>query len=112
MKVSYLMEESVTVRNEKGSSRKTDPNCKTWIKHWENYSGKKANSCSIKGCKETDDLVGAHVLRPYAKNEDYKKHPYIIPMCDTHNGKSHEEEQTTKPNTTFVWANVSETCGE
>ena len=25
--------------------------------------------------------VGAHITRPNAKNEDYKTHSYIVPMC-------------------------------
>ncbi|WP_152494841.1 hypothetical protein [Dickeya zeae] len=112
MKESYTMKNSVTVRNEKGSSTKTDPNCDTWIQHWEKYSGKKASCCAIEGCDATTKLVGAHTLRPYAKNEDYKNHPHIIPMCSSHNGKSHEDDQKTKPDTTFVWANTSKTCGK
>ena len=31
-------------------------------------------------------------------------------MCDEHNGK-HGETFTSKQNCTFVWANVSQTCG-
>ncbi|WP_421186998.1 hypothetical protein [Aeromonas enteropelogenes] len=112
MKKAYIIESSVTVRNEKGSSRKTDPNCKTWIKHWEKYSNKKATFCAIQNCTETKNIVGAHILRPYAQNEDYKTHPYIIPMCGSHNGKSEQEDMKTKNNTIFVWANINKTCGE
>lgn len=55
--------------------------------------------------------VGAHITRPNAKNEDYKTHSYIVPMCVEHNGK-HEEEFKSRENYTFVWANVSQTCGK
>lgn len=112
MKESYTVSSSVRVRNEKGSSVKTDPNCKTWIAHWEKHSGSVSTICSIEGCEETTKLVGAHVLRPYATNENYKTHPYIIPMCASHNGKAETEDLVTKPDTIFVWANVSNTCGK
>jgi hypothetical protein len=54
--------------------------------------------------------VGSHTLRPLAKNDNYKTHVYIIPMCSKHNGK-HGKQLKVKQNTTFVYANVSKTCG-
>lgn len=111
MKTVYTTPEEVVVKNCTGSSKKssTCPNCGNWITHWETLSFKIAGTCSIKDCKEkaTD---GAHVLRPNAKCEDYKTHPYILPMCHSHNLST--ETLKVKSGSTFVWANVQETCGK
>jgi hypothetical protein len=107
----YKVNESVTVTNANGTADRTCSNCGTWLAHWENYSTYSAHKCSILNCNN-DAEVGAHVLRPYANNQDYKKRPYIIPMCKTHNGKSSEEEMKTKEGIEFVWANVEKTCGK
>ena len=94
-----------------GQQTKKCSNCGTWLTHWEKYSTYSADKCSILNCKN-DAEVGAHVLRPYAKTENYKNRPYIIPMCKTHNGKSSEDEMKTKVGVEFVWANVEQTCGK
>ena len=110
MKMVYTVESNVTVKNENGTSKRSSCSCGGWLKHWEKLSGKTAGKCMIKNCNN-DAVDGAHITRPKAENEDYKTHSYIIPMCKEHNlqvGK----ELSTKENTTFVWANVSETCGK
>ena len=108
MKTTYTAKKSVKIKNANGTAgRKCS--CGSWLKHWEKFSNKKANKCAVSGCNETA-TDGAHVTRPSAENEDYKTHPYIVPMCSPHNGK-HGETLTSKENTTFVWANAKETCG-
>ncbi|WP_157379380.1 hypothetical protein [Burkholderia ubonensis] len=107
----YKTTESVTVTNANGTSEKRCSNCGTWLDHWEKYSTYSADTCSIINC-ENDAEVGAHVVRPYAKKEEYKTRPYIIPMCKAHNGKNSENEMKTKENIEFVWANVKETCNK
>ena len=111
MKKTYTMRESVRIKNVAGSSKRSSSctNCGAWISHWEQLSGQVAGSCVVAGCNESAK-VGAHITRPRAENEDYKTHPYIVPMCVSHNGE-HEGEFDTKPNVTFVWANSEETCG-
>lgn len=117
MNIKYSVNEEVTVKNVNGSGSKSPkcPNCGNWIDHWKNISGEKGETCSIVGCTEkvTDiqRMHGAHTLRPYAKNDDYKNHQYIIPMCPSHNGKRNEEMKV-KANITFVRANVAESCGK
>jgi len=111
MKVMYKSSKSATVTNANGTAEKKCPNCGTWLDHWKLFSKEIAGVCSILNCKN-DAEVGAHVLRPLANPEEYKTHPYIIPMCKEHNGKSSTDQMKTKENTTFVWANVKETCGE
>ena len=53
----------------------------------------------------------AHITRPNAKYDKYKTASYIVPMCPSCNGQN-GQTFTAKNNTTFVWANVSKTCGQ
>ena len=108
MKKMYQSTDAVKIKNANGTADRTCK-CGSWIAHWENFSQKTSKKCSVTGCSN-DATLGAHTTRPLAKNNDYKTHHYIIPMCSTHNGK-HGEEFLTKVNLTFVWANVKETCG-
>jgi hypothetical protein len=110
MNIVYTTVDEVAVKNENGTSNRKDPNCGSWISHWEKISKLQKSFCRISGCNNlaTD---GAHITRPYAKIDDYKTHSYILPMCPEHNGK-HGEILLAKPGSTFVWANISETCGK
>lgn len=108
MKKVYSVEGQVEIKNANGTAGR-DCGCGTWIKHWSNYSKKKPAKCSVEGCNNNGS-DGAHITRPNANNEKYKTHPYIVPMCSSHNGK-HGQKFTSKTNITFVWANVAETCG-
>ncbi|WP_277058897.1 hypothetical protein [Trichlorobacter lovleyi] len=110
MKAVYKVDKPVLLQNEKGTAARPNCTCGTWIDHWENLSGLKAGHCSVAGC-EKEGTVGAHITRPNAKNEAYKTHSYIVPMCKDHNGK-HGEKLTSKSGVTFVWANIKETCGK
>lgn len=100
----------VIIKNEVGTSKRPICTCGSWIDHWKKFSNKPAGKCAVNGCSN-DATVGAHITRPNAKNEDYKTHSYIVPMCSEHNGK-HGEKFTSRKNCTFVWANVSQTCGK
>ncbi len=108
MNIFYSVTGSVKIKNANGTSDR-ECECGSWIEHWENFSKKPASTCSVDGCN-SKATVGAHITRPKANNEDYKTHHYIVPMCSSHNGK-HGQEFRSKENTTFVWANVVETCG-
>jgi len=108
MDIVYSVESKVTIKNEVGTGEKSCT-CGPWLGHWEKHSKRKASTCSVDGCTEVA-TVGAHISRPNAKSDVYKTHPQIVPMCKTHNGK-HGAEFVSKANTTFVWANVKETCG-
>ena len=108
MNIVYSVSEKVKIKNENGTAVRPNCNCGPWIAHWEKFSKKKAGLCSVDGCNEKG-TEGAHTTRPAAKNEDYKTHSYIVPMCKSHNGK-HGETFTSKSDVTFVWANVKETC--
>jgi hypothetical protein len=109
MKITYTVTDKVRIKNVVGTGERTCK-CGSWLKHWEKLSRKSAYLCSVEKCTEKA-TAGAHITRPNAKNEDYITHPYIVPMCSEHNGK-HGAEYNSKPNTTFVWANVSKTCGK
>lgn len=110
MNIVYSVRDSVKVQNEKGTSKRPLCTCGGWLKHWEKFSKKKQKQCSIVDCDKIAN-AGAHITRPQAKNEDYKTHSYIVPMCTSHNSM-HGEIFETKENSTFVWANVQETCGK
>jgi hypothetical protein len=109
MEAVYSVTDKVKIKNEMGTSQRPSCNCGSWLAHWEKYSKQRGAKCSVDGCNEKA-TVGAHVTRPAAKNEDYKTHSYIVPMCATHNGK-HGEIFNSKNTVSFVWANVQGTCG-
>lgn len=107
----YTTETPVAVENSNGSSKRSQrcQNCGTWLDHLVRLSGKTPGNCSIEGCdKPATD--GAHVLRPLARKDEYRNHSYILPMCHSHNMST--DQLIVKPGSTFVWANVSETCGK
>lgn len=109
MKTLYSVKDQVKIKNEVGTSRRSPCSCGSWLSHWKKYAKTSPGKCSVAGCKN-DASVGAHITRPNAKIENYKTHSYIVPMCDDHNGQ-HGKIFTSKQNCTFVWANVSKTCG-
>lgn len=91
------------VKNKKGTSG-NKCYCGTWFKHWENYSGKKANYCSVSSCMSKAE-VGAHVIIV----NSFDNSTYIVPFCDVHNKSDSDMEIG---DTTLVSANVSITCGK
>lgn len=93
----------VNVKNVNGTSQK-DCKCGSWLQHWLNYSGQKADSCKVKGCTNTD-LLGVHVQ----KNVSYDRNWYIVPLCREHSKKSDLLE--LEDGTYLVSAHKSLTCG-
>lgn len=109
MDTVYSVETKVKIKNEVGTSQRPRCSCGSWLDHWKKYSKKPPGKCCVAGCNN-DATVGAHVTRPAAQNHDYRTHSYLVPMCSEHNG-SHGQTFSTKEGCTFVWANVSSTCG-
>ena len=66
---------------EESSDDACDGGCPSWILHWENHANSDAKKCSVIGCDEDEDLVGAHVYREDEDEDDC----YIIPLCRSHN---------------------------
>jgi len=92
------------VRNIEGTSENVC-NCGSWLAHWEKFSGRKAAYCAELGCS-SPATVGGHVTKEWVNGGRW----YIIPLCSEHNsmkGKAFEVIDST----TFVSANVKETCG-
>jgi hypothetical protein len=90
------------VKNINGTSQ-TNCNCKSWLKHWEIYSGQTTKNCTEKKCTETD-LVGAHVQKANSTDSSW----YIIPLCKKHNKSEGEIE--ISDDFMLVSANKKETC--
>lgn len=109
MKIVHTVSTTAVLKNENGTSTRPNCACGSWIDHWEKLSGLKAGICSVDGCNLAG-TEGAHITRPKAKDEDYRMHSFIVPMCKAHNGK-HGETLISKSGITFVWANVQKTCG-
>ena len=108
MEISYQVTTPVKIKNANGTSQRKCA-CGSWLDHWKKFSQKNPGVCSVSGCGKIATL-GAHVVRPLAKNEAYKTTPYIVPMCSHHNSQQDQEFDSIAPRT-FVWANVAETCG-
>jgi hypothetical protein len=92
------------VKNINGTSQNACP-CGSWIAHWEKFSGRKAEYCSVSTClNKAED--GAHVQRANSSDEKW----YIIPLCKAHNHTA--DELAILDSTLLVHANVRETCGK
>ena len=59
---------------------KLSSSCGSWIKHWKNWTGLKANICAAVGCNETK-VEGAHVRLMGS----FDNNLYICPLCHKHN---------------------------
>lgn len=68
------------VRNILGSSKRKCSKCSSWIKHWENKSGKQRGQCCAYRCKKKAK-EGAHVIPSKTRS----KKQYIVPTCSSHN---------------------------
>jgi len=99
VKTIYTATKSVKIQNANGTAG-LSCGCGSWIKHWEILTNKNPDECSVFECIE-DGTEGAHVTRPNVDNEDYKTHPYIVPMCKSHNGQ-HGVTFTSKANVAFA----------
>ena len=80
--------------------------CNSWLEHWENNCGKKADICSALNCSKNAE-VGGHVQK-INENDD---HWFIIPICKSCNSK-HGQEYEVKANTTFISIDVNIQCGQ
>ena len=75
----------MVVKNLHGST--TCSCCPSWLKHWENYSGEKADRCAALGCGDKATL-GGHVIKVASADRGR----YIIPICDACNKRDEEYE--------------------
>jgi hypothetical protein len=93
---------NVSVKNIMGTSHaKCD--CSNWLKHWEKFSGRKANYCAAYGCMSSPE-TGAHVRT--AQSQQW----YIVPLCHVH---SHLDQFfVLSEGAVLVSANINTTCGE
>jgi len=67
----------ILVKNKKNTSGKIPPSgYDSWLDFWEQKKGKKATECERLGCNETNDLVGAHVIKSGKGSKEY-----ILPLC-------------------------------
>ena len=93
------------VRNLKGSHSLTCV-CDSWLQHWENNSGKKAENCSVLNCSQKAE-VGGHVQKRGVSDNNW----YIIPICTGCNNK-HGQEYEVKEDTGFISVNETSQCGQ
>ena len=80
--------------------------CGSWLKHWENFSGKKAGLCAEVSCQNKAE-VGAHVQKEKSNTSKW----YIIPLCSKHNNAKGQDIYVMD-GTIFVSANTKETCSK
>lgn len=96
---------NIAVKHIRGSSE-VSPKCKcgSWIKHWEKFSGKTRDKCSVVGCTEAA-MKGAHIKIVDGTISSW----YIMPVCESHNPPTNNEA-TVKSNTVFVPVRKDLTC--
>ena len=80
-------------------------NCGSWKAHWSIFSNRDVEKCSVYGCENTVDIIGAHV-----KITEGDRNFYIIPLCKKHNNSKHEMNISMFFSLSFVSANVQKTC--
>ena len=92
----------IKVKNVNGVAT-SDCRCGSWLKHWDKFSSNRIGFCRVEGCANIAE-VGAHVQ----KESDPKW--YVVPFCQLHNSMGAPSYFVIE-GTTFVSANVVETCG-
>jgi hypothetical protein len=76
------------VKNVIGSSDDKIPEgYKSWIDYWKGKSNQQAEKCKYVNCRQTQDIVGAHV----SIVGDPECIEYIVPLCNTHNHPAVED---------------------
>jgi hypothetical protein len=80
--------------------------CASWLAHWSNFSGQKANRCVVNGCSNAPE-VGGHVQKDSKTDNGW----YIVPLCRTCNGKKGLDIDILD-GVNLVSANVADTCGK
>lgn len=93
---------AITVKNLHGTSQ-LSCRCGSWLKHWENYTGRSAAVCLAVGCHR-QDLVGGHVKKVNSRDEDH----YIVPICVGHNNEAGSYQVADN---SLAPASVQKTCG-
>ena len=78
----------ILVKNKKGHRLSPACSCNTFLCHWKNYTNKRVAVCSLKGCTEKKDLVGAHVIKCHGNSSNKQ---YIIPLCKKHNNPANTD---------------------
>ena len=101
MKIAETTKTKVTNINE--TPDKTC-SCKSWLTHWERFSGNTAKECAEIKC-QSDAEVGAHVIKVGDSNESQ----YIIPLCIGHH---QHKNQCFEIEGKIVSADVNETCNK
>lgn len=96
----------IDVRNKNGHIDCTC-DCKSYICHWENYSGKKATKCYNKACSNTTNLVGAHVHE--CTGDDTLKQ-WIIPLCKDCNSIDSKVCFELDDDYTLIWVGPRDKC--
>lgn len=74
---------------------------RSWVRLWEEETGRIARTCVAGGCGEPAE-VGGHV---WIRAERSERFCYIVPLCFHHNGSSYDRGVRwfyTKPNTAFL----------
>lgn len=93
----------IKVKNVNGTSDNTC-SCGSWLGHWRRFGGGSLPTYCVESTCRNPPTVGAHVQKDSADRAWY-----IVPVCDAHNART--SAMTVMDSTTFVPANVSETCG-
>lgn len=82
----------ILVKNKHKTSDKTPPTGYTsWLDFWETKRNKKATECERLGCNETQELVGAHVIKSGEGGKEY-----IVPLCKGSDCNHHSNENEFK----------------
>jgi len=94
------------VKNVKGHKKHPACSCETFIRHWGNYSKRKAEICSRSGCSNRANLVGGHVI--YCEGS---KKQFIIPLCKVCNSSAYKKCFKLKKNICPVSVKERKNCG-
>lgn len=79
--------------------------CGSWLEHWKQYSGQRANYCVVTGCGGRPE-AGGHVQERGTMDENV----YVIPLCRACNDKK-GQEMVIFDGVNLVPVNLAETCG-
>ena len=93
------------VRNLNGTS-KNQCECRSWLRHWKNYTGSGRTLCAVVPCGREAE-VGGHV-----QIDDWRSDFswWIVPLCKQHNHYRNTREMYLDKRTELVSANVARTC--
>jgi hypothetical protein len=76
---------STLVKNRNGTAGATAPGGISWLKYWENETGRDAGLCAMSSCSAKAE-VGAHVIKATGSDG----HTYIVPLCSACNQRTGE----------------------